>query len=49
MHVALDIKAPPAGTSGFVPIRPLVGSSTLAQLGRWQRLVGLRLVWHTSS
>ena len=34
MHVALDIKALPAGTSGFVPIRPLVGSSTrLPSLG----------------
>ncbi len=38
-HVALDIKAPPAGTSGFVPIRPLVRiEHAFAQLGRWRRL-----------
>jgi hypothetical protein len=38
-HVALDIKVPPAGTSGFVPIRPLVRiEHAFAQLGRWRRL-----------
>ncbi len=38
-HVALDIKAPPPGVSGFVPIRPLYRiEHALAQLGRWRRL-----------
>ena len=38
-HVRLDIKAPPPGTSGFVPIRPLYKiEHTFAQLGRWRRL-----------
>jgi putative transposase len=38
-HVALDIKAPPAGVSGFVPIRPLYRiEHAFAQLGRWRRL-----------
>ena len=38
-HVALDIKAPPAGVSGFVPIRPLYRiKHAVAQLGRWRRL-----------
>ncbi len=37
--LALDIKAPPPGTSGFVPIRPLVKiEHAFAQLGRWRRL-----------
>jgi transposase len=37
--LALDIKAPPAGSSGFVPIRPLVKiEHAFAQLGRWRRL-----------
>ena len=37
--LALDIKAPPAGASGFVPLRPLVKAEHLfAQLGRWRRL-----------
>jgi putative transposase len=35
----LDIKAPPAGSSGFVPLRPLVRiEHAFAQLGRWRRL-----------
>jgi len=38
-HVALDIKAPPPGVSGFVPIRPLDRiEHAFAQLGRWRRL-----------
>ena len=38
-HVALDIKAPPAGRSGFTPIWPLYKvEHTIAQLGRWRRL-----------
>ena len=38
-HIALDIKAPPAGVSGFVPIRPLYRiEHAFAQLGRWRRL-----------
>jgi putative transposase len=38
-HVNLDIKAPPAGRTGFVPIRPLVRiEHAFAQLGRWRRL-----------
>jgi putative transposase len=38
-RLVLDIKAPPAGTSGFVPIRPLVKiEHAFAQLGRWRRL-----------
>jgi hypothetical protein len=37
--LVLDIKAPPAGASGFVPIRPLVKvEHAFAQLGRWRRL-----------
>lgn len=37
--LALDIKAPPPGTTGFVPIRPLVKiEHAFAQLGRWRRL-----------
>lgn len=37
--LALDIKAPPAGASGFVPLRPLVKAEhAFAQLGRWRRL-----------
>jgi len=37
--LALDIKAPPAGVSGFVPLRPLVKiEHAFAQLGRWRRL-----------
>ena len=38
-HLALDIKAPPPGVSGFVPIRPLYKiEHAFAQLGRWRRL-----------
>ena len=38
-HIALDIRAPPAGVSGFVPIRPLYRiEHAFAQLGRWRRL-----------
>jgi hypothetical protein len=38
-QLALDIKAPPAGISAFVPIRPLVKAEhAFAQLGRWRRL-----------
>jgi len=37
--LALDIKAPPAGASGFVPIRPLYRiEHAFAQFGRWRRL-----------
>jgi putative transposase len=37
--LALDIESPPAGTSGFVPIRPLYKiEHAFAQLGRWGRL-----------
>jgi putative transposase len=37
--LALDIKAPPAGASGFMPLRPLVKAEhAFAQLGRWRRL-----------
>ena len=35
----MDIKAPPPGVSGFVPIRPLYKiEHAFAQLGRWRRL-----------
>jgi hypothetical protein len=38
-HLALDIKAPPPGVSGFVPIRPLDRiEHGFAQLGHWRRL-----------
>jgi len=38
-HVALDIKAPPVGRSGFTPLWPLYKvEHTIAQLGRWRRL-----------
>jgi transposase len=38
-QLALDIKAPPPGTSGFVPLRPLYRvEHAFAQLGRWRRL-----------
>jgi len=38
-HLALDIKVPPPGASGFVPIRPLYRiEHAFAQLGRWRRL-----------
>lgn len=37
--VRLDIKAPPAGRSGFTPIAPLYKiEHTFAQLGRWRWL-----------
>jgi putative transposase len=37
--VSLDIKAPPPGRSGFVPIAPLYRiEQAFAQLGRWRRL-----------
>jgi len=38
-HVRLDVKAPPKGVSGFVPIRPPYKiEHAFAQLGRWRRL-----------
>jgi transposase len=38
-HLALDIKAPPRGVSGFTPLWPLYKvEHTIAQLGRWRRL-----------
>ena len=38
-QVRLDIKAPPKGSSGFVPIGPLWRvEHAFAQLGRWRRL-----------
>jgi len=38
-HLALDIKAPPPGTSGFTPLWPLYRiEHAFAQLGRWRRL-----------
>lgn len=38
-RVALEIKAPPPGLSGFVPLRPLYRiEHAFAQLGRWRRL-----------
>ncbi|HEX2704480.1 MAG TPA: transposase [Candidatus Lustribacter sp.] len=38
-QLALDIKVPPPGTSGFVPLRPLYRvEHAFAQLGRWRRL-----------
>ena len=38
-HLELEIKAPPPGVSGFVPIRPLYRiEHAFAQLGRWRRL-----------
>jgi transposase len=38
-HVRLDLKAPPSGASGFVPIAPLYRiEHAFAQLGRWRRL-----------
>ncbi|MGH2381652.1 MAG: IS5/IS1182 family transposase, partial [Candidatus Limnocylindria bacterium] len=38
-RLALDIKAPPRGRSGFTPIAPLHRiENTFAQLGRWRRL-----------
>jgi transposase len=37
--INLVIKAPPPGSSGFVPLRPLVKiEHAFAQLGRWRRL-----------
>jgi len=37
--VNLDIKVPPAGKSGFMPLKPLVRvEHAFAQLGRWRRL-----------
>lgn len=37
--LALDVKAPPAGASGFTPIWPLYRiEHAFAQLGRWRRL-----------
>jgi len=37
--LALDLKRPPAGATGFVPIRPLYRiEHAFAQLGRWRRL-----------
>ena len=38
-HLALDLKAPPKRSSGFVPLLPLVKiEHAFAQLGRWRRL-----------
>jgi putative transposase len=38
-QVRLEIKAPPKGTKGFVPIKPLVRvEHAFARLGRWRRL-----------
>jgi hypothetical protein len=38
-RVKLDIKAPPKGTSGFVPLGPLYKvEHAFAQFGRWRRL-----------
>ncbi|MGH2379884.1 MAG: hypothetical protein ACRDG7_01535, partial [Candidatus Limnocylindria bacterium] len=38
-RIRLDIKAKPAGTSGFTPIAPLYKiEHAFAQLGRWRRL-----------
>src|SRR5450756_1939271 len=38
-HLGLHIKAPPKGSSGFVPLAPLYKvEHTFAQLGRWRRL-----------
>jgi putative transposase len=38
-HVALDIKTPPAGRTGFTPLWPLYKvEHTIAQFGRWRRL-----------
>lgn len=38
-RVRLDVKAPPAGRSGFTPIAPLYKiEHVFAQLGRWRRL-----------
>jgi len=38
-HLALDIKVPPPGASGFVPVRPLYRiEHAFAQLVRWRRL-----------
>ncbi len=39
MHVRLEVKAPPRGQPGFVPIAPLYRiEHALAQLGRWSRI-----------
>jgi putative transposase len=38
-HVGLLIKAPPTGSSGFVPLAPLFKvEHAFARLGRWRRL-----------
>src|SRR5574337_1366540 len=38
-HLARDIKAKPAGTTGFTPLAPLYKiEQVFAQLGRWRRL-----------
>ncbi len=39
-QIRLDIKAPPKGSSGFVPNRPAMAGPehAFAQLGRWRRL-----------
>lgn len=37
--LTLDIKAPPTGSKGFVPMKPLVRvEHAFARLGRWRRL-----------
>ena len=37
--LVLDLKRPPVGATGFVPIRPLYRiEHAFAQLGRWRRL-----------
>jgi hypothetical protein len=38
-HLRLDMKAPPKGRPGFIPLAPLYGiEHVFAQLGRWRRL-----------
>jgi putative transposase len=38
-HLGLHIKAPPNGSSGFVPLAPLYKvEHAFARLGRWRRL-----------
>jgi hypothetical protein len=38
-QISFDIKAPPTGSVGFTPIRPLYKvEHAFARLGRWRRL-----------
>ena len=40
-HLGLHIKAPPNGSTGFVPLAPLYKvEHAFARLGRWRRLSG---------